>query len=104
MLFRARESNLTIFGLKHKEIAKLGTANDHGESPKVGFTLLLAVSSIYSLYVYYIFTIYSLYVHHMFTIYSLYVHYIFTIYQLYVHYMFTTCSLYVHYMFKRQQS
>ena len=46
MLFRARESHLTIFGLKHSKTAKLRTAKDHGKSLEVGWPPLLAVSSI----------------------------------------------------------
>ena len=39
----------TFFGLKHQETAKFGTAKDHGKSPKVGWLLLLAVSSIHEI-------------------------------------------------------
>ena len=46
MLFRARESHLTIFGLKHWETAKLRTAKGHGKSPNIGQPPLLAVSCI----------------------------------------------------------
>ena len=45
------------------------------------------VSSIYSLYVHYIFTIYSLYIQYIFTLFSLYIHYMFTIYSVYILYI-----------------